>query len=162
MGTPNPRDVSSMVKPVIAELAGPLLAGGGADGVEIDGDDVNRSNFNSALLLVTVKGAITASKTLTVAVQLQHADDDGAGAAGTYADLGATYAVASEVVDDTTTESMIEVSLDLSAVKEWVRVQITPTFSNTATDTGEVAAVWVLGGAEILPAETAAVERLPS
>lgn len=161
MGTPNPRNMSALVKPVIAELAGVLLAGGAGDAAEIDGDDVNRTGFNSALLLVTCKGVITASKTLTVAVQLQHADDS-AGAAGTYADLGATYAVTSEVIDDSTTEGMIEVSLDLSEVKEWIRVQITPTFSNTATDTGEVAAVWVLGGAEVLPAQTANIEALPS
>lgn len=162
MGFPVPRDISSLVNCKIADIAGPLVAGGGADGVEINGDSVNRDRYNSALLLVAVKGAITAAQTLTVAVQLQHADDNGAGAAGAYADLSASYAVTSVVVDNTTTEALMAVSIDLSEAKEWIRCQITPTFSAGATDTGEVAAVWVLGGAEVLPAEDSGVQRLPA
>lgn len=160
-GIASPRDLSSLVKGVYADQAGPLVAGGAGDNVEINGNNIDRGDFNSLLLLVSVKGAITASKTLTVSVQLQHADDNGAGAPGAWADLPASYAVTPVVVDDTTTEALIAVAIDLSGVKKWFRTQITPVFTNTTTDTGEVAAVAVLGGAEKLPAEDAGVQKLP-
>ena len=55
------------------------------------------------------------------------------------------------------------VSVDLSAVDVWIRCQFTPTFSNTATDTGEVLLLWILGGAEVLPTVNVPVmERLPT
>lgn len=162
MATPNPRDVSSLVKCVNGGAPEVLLAGGGQDGTEVDGNDVDRAGYNSALLLIPATASLGGGETLTIAVQLQHADDDGTGAADTYADLGAAYAVTSAVVLAAAPEGMIALSIDLSGVKQWVRAQVTSSFSAGTLDTAEVSTVWVLGGAEVLPAEAAGVERLPA
>lgn len=142
------KDIGSHLKAVISHVNGPIVAGGAGDGVEVNGATIDRKGFDSALLLVPHEANLSGSDTLTVAVQLQHGDESDA---SDMADLGTTYNITSATLS-ADGEGLLAVDIDLSGVKRYVRAQVTPTLSAGATDTAEVSSVFVLGGADELPA----------
>lgn len=155
------KDIGSHLNAVIAHSGGVIVAGGGADGAEVNGDLIDTQGFDSGVLLIAYEAALASSKTLTVAVQLQHGDDSDA---GDIEDLAATYDVTSRVLTEaeTATKGVLAIDIDVSRIKRYFRVQVTPTLSASGTDTAEVTSVLVLGGASDLPAAETLRQRVPA
>lgn len=151
-------DIGSHLKTVISHVNGPIVAAGAGDAVEVNGATIDRKGFNSCVCLLPHEAALTASQTLTVAVQLQHGDESDA---SDMADLGAAYDVTSATLS-ASGEGLLSFNLDLSGVKRYFRLQVTPDLSHSSTDTAEVSSVVVLGGAEDLPAAESTRALLPA
>lgn len=135
------------------------VAGGAGDGVEMDGIFVDGRSFHSAKLIVGYITTLAAAETLTIAANLQHADD----AAGTNAeDFGPAFVAAiletGALTDATGTVELTAnligdlVSTDVAVFRGFIRGQATPTLSAASIDVANLAMVLVLGGADVLPA----------
>ncbi|KKL78897.1 hypothetical protein LCGC14_2020250 [marine sediment metagenome] len=132
------------------------------DGSERSGYAVDRQGLGSpclsAKLVVPYAASLAAAETATVKVNLQDvttttgtwADyDDKDGSTANTATIGSTASTAAQTVND-----VLEVDFDIGSAKRYLRVQVTPTLtaSATETDTVDVAAVIVFGGADVNPA----------
>ncbi len=129
------------------------------DGSERNGTAIDRNALNSVALsaIVTIPyyGALAAAKTVTIKSNVQHSSVSSAGWAD-YNDkdnstantvtAGSTATTAAQ-----TPSGVLEYDVDLAAAKRYVRVQVTPTLSATATDTVDIAGVIVFGGGGVLP-----------
>lgn len=119
-------------------------AAGAGDATEVNGDYANRMDGENGLamsckVVITYTASLAAGKTLSFAANLQDATD-GAGAG--VADYGT--ALASTVVASATgtNKGTVELDFDLSGAEQFIRAQITPDLSNTATDTCEWSAAY--------------------
>ncbi len=135
------------------------LAGAAGDGVEMDGIFVDGRSFHSAKLLVGFITTLAAAETLTIAANLQHADD----AAGANAeDFGPAFVaaiLATGVITDAV--GMVELNAnligdlvggDVAVFRGFIRGQATPTLSAASVDVANLSMQLVLGGADVLPA----------
>lgn len=130
------------------------VAGSGDDATEQDGETIQRTAqtqgpFNSLKVVFPYSTTLADTKTLTLVANLQDSPDG-----SVWTDItGAT--LASAVVETAsgaqTLHGEVEINLDLTEVKDYVRAQITPTLSAASLDTAIVGAVFVFGGATILP-----------
>lgn len=150
--------MSKNIGPYITSRAGgsgSATAAGSGDNTEVDGAWVNRRDttandmFDSAKLVITYRTTLTAAKTLSFAVNIQDAtDDSGTGAADYGTALAATVVKTGALTDARDT---LEFDFDLSGANQFVRAQVTPDLSNTATDTVDWQAVWVFGANKRVP-----------
>jgi hypothetical protein len=138
-----------------------VVAGGAADGTEVDGGWIDRQDFHSAKVVVSYTTTLADTESLTIAANLQDASDSsGTGAA----DYGAVFASTSMVTSDGGTTEIGQAEFDIdflggtqgaadgTAADRYIRVQFTPTMSASGTDTAELMAIVILGGAENVPA----------
>lgn len=130
----NPSDFMSLVKAVESDAH----AAGAVTAVDID------TRGYSWLALAINLGAIGTS----VDFQLQHADDDGAGAPGTYANMASAYDIATQSTDNT----VVKVEIDIYKTKRWVR--LVPTVNTSAADFGAVGVLTNPRDTEDLPAKS--------
>ena len=127
-----------------------ITAAAGNDGVEVDGNYVDRIGDNQGLplsgtLIISWTAVLQDTETLTIAANLQDAAD----IAGTgVADYGNAFASAIVITAtaDATYRGVVEIDVDLSAARGFIRDQITADLSAGATDTVAISAVFVLGG----------------
>jgi hypothetical protein len=135
------------------------VAGGAGDAVEMDGIFVDGRSFHSAKLIVGYITTLASAETLTIAANLQHADD----AAGANAeDFGPAFTAAileTGVVTGAVGEVELHANLiadevggDVAVFRGFIRGQATPTLSAVGTDVANLAMMLVLGGADVLPA----------
>lgn len=154
------RDVSNNLGPIIAG-GGTAVAGGSGDNTEVDGTAINRLDYDGAAFLILARATLAANKSLAITATVQHADDDGAGAPDTFADVDSEIAAADQTVVMTPTmtdggsggtiRAVGKVAIkDLSQLKEWVRIQVTPNLDAANTDTAEWLAIF-LGAPIVLP-----------
>lgn len=177
------KDAGAYVEPVKLHLESIAT---GDSGVERNGDnfDVLRAldgayaaagegrhqNFQSMKLYLEVDatGTLTATDTLDISINLQHAPEDTTtpDTPGVFVDVPAGTLLAAvhlgpgditdlamtQMVGGTNETLRFVVDVDLSRLERFVRVQYTPTFSNAA-DTAEVAMIGLLAGATILPVD---------
>lgn len=151
-----PRDLGAQIESKHALIIPTITSGAGSDGVEVNGEIIDRQNALSASFVVLAKATLDADETAILQLTLQE-DDDSAG--GTMADVAADLqpegAAASSVltltggVGGTTEEGVYQFDVDLSSLKRYVRIQVEVTLSRGATDTGTAAVACVLGGREI-------------
>ncbi|HSF40312.1 MAG TPA: hypothetical protein VLT87_11010 [Thermoanaerobaculia bacterium] len=126
-----------------------LTAGGTGDATEVDGEWIDRRGFHSLSVFFIYTSSLTATKTLSLAANLQDASDSsGTGAA----DFGDAYAATVQATGAGTKIGVKQLDFDLRMASSHVRIQYTPDLSHTGTDTATVAVLYVLGGAEALPA----------
>jgi hypothetical protein len=128
---------------------GTLTAAGAGDNTEVNGDWIDRTGFQSLTVFLGYTSSLTAAKTLSLAANLQDATDtSGTGAA----DFGDAYASAVQATGAGTKTGVRKLTFNLHMASSHVRIQFTPDLSHTGTDTATVWVIYVLGGAETLPA----------
>ena len=125
------QDLNSNLAPVQALAAQTINQASGA----LVSDNVDLAGFNAAQLVVHfgVIGEMGASPTgsAQIAVKLEHADDDGSGAPGTYANVtdadvtGVTGVTAGVVASPSS--DLVPVTAGYVGDKRFVRVTLTPT-----------------------------------
>lgn len=131
------KDTGSEVKTVRA-LSPQSDSGGSA----VNGAAIDRMGYDS-LVATVITGAISGSPTTTsMAVKVQHCDTSG----GTYADV--TDATATITAAD----SVAEINVDCRALKRYVRVTETTTFSGGSTPAVLVGGTIALGQPSVGPA----------
>ena len=137
------------------------VAAGAGDAVEMDGVFVDGRSYHSAKLIVAFEAVLAAAATLSIAANLQHADD----LAGTNAeDFGPAFAnaiVATGAGGGSTERGVVELNVNLigdlvssnvAVFRGFLQGQATPDLSAGSVDTADIAMVLVLGGADVLPA----------
>lgn len=126
-------------------------AAGTGDATEVNGAYIDRQGFSSLKVLISYSAVLAATKTLSIAANLQDATSSaGAGVADFGAAMASTV-VATGATGGSTETGVVELDFDISGADQFVRVQYTPDLSNTGTDTASLAAVYVLGGAQVQP-----------
>lgn len=152
----HPRDIGASIEGALALIPAVITAGAGNDGVEVDGPGIDRVGSRplhlSAKLIIAWSAALASTETLSLAVNLQ--DDTELAFGGTPADYGNALAdavVADEAVDGATPSGTLELPVDLSSARGFLRAQVTATLSASGTDTVAIAAVLVFGGADQEP-----------
>lgn len=147
MGAPNTSNFGALHK-VVACGAARVTAAGAGDNSAITGVTIDRLGYGSLTFAIAYKTTLGSSETLTFAAEYQESSDgsnwDTATSlqAATVAETGVKTAEVGEV----------EFDLDLSLKKRYIRFNFTPNLSASGTDTADVSAVAVLGGAAVRPA----------
>jgi hypothetical protein len=113
----------------------------------------------SADILVYFETVLTAAKTLSLAITINHSPDGATWTA--YATQAATVVatgagtvtgVARFTNGAAAQNPNGEPGLSLGSAQRYLQVVVTPHLSNTATDTATIAAIGVFGGSDSLPA----------
>lgn len=130
----NPSDFLSLVK-VIHPDAHAVGA--------IAGEEVDTFGFEHYAICINL-GTIGTS----VDFQLQHADDDGTGSPGTFADMAAAYDIAQQSTDD----SIVKIEIDLYGTKR--HIKLNATVNTSAADFGASGALLNPSDTEDLPAKS--------
>lgn len=155
------RNIGAYIAPRFGGFVNATAAGAG-DATEVDGVWIDRQDFFSASVVLSYTATLQQAETLTLVSNVQDASDSsGTGAA----DYGAVYASAVVATGDTggsTEVGAVKYNVDFlggtqgaadgTAADRYIRVQFTPDLSASGTDTADVMAVVILGGAEDAPA----------
>ncbi len=141
---------------VASHNAETITAGAGNDGVEVDGDWIDRTVKTqkglalSGKLVIQYNSIMVGAETLTIAANLQDADDAAGLNAADYGDPFVSQVVATS--SGSPIAGVVELDVDLSAARGFISDQITVTLSAAGVDTVSVSAVLVLGGYNNSPA----------
>lgn len=130
------RSIHNEIKPVQSLQPQTVTSGGGA----VNTSDIDLQGFDAAEIIVNVgaNGGDTLNGTNKFTLKLEHADDDGTGAADSYAAVGDTDIVGATqssgvfaTIDDAAEDSMLY-RLGYIGGKRFIKVTITPagTLSN--------------------------------
>jgi hypothetical protein len=150
MGIVNPKNVGANLK-TVAVGTGSATAGGTGDDTAVTGATIDRAGFLSAVFGLVITATLTAAKDCTVAVGIQESAD------GTNWDdevalrAAASPFTAAQVAAGGAQLACVEIDVDLSGRKRYVRFNPKPNLSHTGTDTCIFGAVAVLGGSENIP-----------
>ena len=139
------------------------------DNVEINGNAVDRelvqpgySLQHSAKLCIPYNYAFPAAATLVLTAHVQHSSVSTAGWADT-ADKSGSTAISVTVGSTGSTAAqtgtgVLSGNYDLSGLKRYIRMQVTPNWSalTTATEDVDLAGVFVMAGYDAVPASTSA------
>ncbi len=129
-----------------------VTAGGAGDNTEANGEWVDRKDLTdgiamSAKLVFVLEATLAAAANMTLLANFQDATDaSGTGAA----DYGTPFPVTTVLASTPggTVFTVVEIDVNLSSAREFVRIQFTPNLSAANTDTARCAAVWLFGGAQ--------------
>jgi hypothetical protein len=144
------RDFGSFHTAKFADQADAVAAGAG-DATESNGVYVDARGYGSASLWAFYEAVLAEDETLTLTANAQDASD---GSGTGVADFGTAYAatvVATGGTGGSTERGAVRLAdLNLAGSAGYLRSQVTPNLSNSATDTLRLQLVWVFGpGAEI-------------
>lgn len=143
-----------------AAIAKTATAGGAGDDTEVNTAWVDRMDDDygmamSAKLVIVYEAALADTETLTFAGNFQDASDAAGSDAADYGTAIAATTVSSADSAGSTNDGTIEIDVDLSAAKEFVRFQLTPNLSAGATDTLKWSATLVFFGGSRQPSSKA-------
>ncbi len=137
------RNIGAQVKSVLAFNHDAIIAGAGNDGILQNGRGVNRANHLSCVLAVLVSAVLASTETVSITAQLQDSADDGV--ADAYADYGDPLAITEVAADGADENGEVELDVNLSGAKQWIRANITITMSAGSLDTSETMALFTFG-----------------
>lgn len=143
------RDIGAILTSAASGAVSATAAGAG-DNTEVDGPYVDRQNHLSAKLIIHYKAVLQQGETLSIAANIQD-DADGAGAGADFGDALANAVVATGGAGGSVEEGTVELDVDLSGAKQYIRAQVTPDLSASGTDTAIVTATFVLGPKDETP-----------
>lgn len=126
-------------------------AAGTGDATEVNGAYIDRQGFSSLKVVIAYSAVLAATKTLSIAANLQDATSSAGAGVADFGSAMASTVVATGATGGSTETGVVELDFDISGADQFVRVQYTPDLSNTGTDTASLAAVYVLGGAQVQP-----------
>lgn len=146
------QNIAAYVKAVIAAVsqtaAGAVsivTAGATEDGQKVTGSSIDCLGFDSAAFVLAARATLAASETLSIAVEIQESSDNSTW--DTAVALQASTALLTDSGSGSTIEDELEIAVDLSGRKRYVRFNVTPTMSAGSTDTANWSALAILGGA---------------
>lgn len=164
-------DIGAMLAGAVAFDPVAVVAGGGADGAEIDGVAIDRFTVESldsptvtdarrrglsAALFVGVRTTLAAAETITVIANAQDADNaaftinaadfDHRASAQPPDILLPTLLIGPGVLTDA--RDSLKQQYDLTGARQFLRSQVTPTMSAGVTDTADVFGFWVFSGSQ--------------
>lgn len=136
-----PTSIGAEIAPLGSD-AWNIVAAGTGDNTEVIGQTINRQGFQSGALQIPFKAVLAGAQTLSVLVKRQQSAD------------GSAWDTAETVVENAvvatgagTVRGVVELDQDLTALKQYVRYNVTPDLSAGATDTAVLGLVFVAGGA---------------
>lgn len=134
------------IDPKFLYLGSQVTAGTTYDNVLVTSSAVDRLGFDSAQVTVLAKTTLTTAKALNCTVSiLDSADND------TYSSAVTLYSGA--VASGLTTGDLTayEINVNLAGYERYVKFELTPDLTNSGTDTGQIALVVNLCGADSIP-----------
>lgn len=158
------RNIGALFTGLFSDIIAVTAAGAG-DNTEASGAWIDRGGFESAKITIIGQTTLAEDETLAiVAANMQDASDSSGTDA---ADYGTAYAPSAETVTNTggsggsTEDVAIEFDVDLVGADEFVRFQVTPNMSASATDTATLQVAIHLGGNRTEPSSVALAELGP-
>jgi hypothetical protein len=146
------KDIRAEVYPAAALDPVSATAGGAGDGTEVDGLTIDQQSlptkFNSVDFEIVAKAVLAEDKTLSVTGNLQDSAD---GSAWTDITTPATLLTLTGGSGGSTERGVARMGVDLTKYRRYVRCQVTPELSATATDTANLQGIAVFGGGQVLP-----------
>lgn len=151
MSTPEIENIGSKIAVVRGAANTAVTAGAGGDNTAVTGVIIDRAALGwpkSGVVAIPFTATLAASQTLSVAITVQDGDAANLSDAGTFA----TRANAVVATGVGTVTGTIELDVNFTGAKRYVRANFTPDLSATGTDTAALSEVIVFGGAIRLPA----------
>lgn len=146
--------VDEYLRPEMALVTTSITAGGAGDGVEVDGEEIDRKiTPDIPLSMMVVLGfdtTLAQDETLSATVQVQDAEVSG----GPWADFGDVVDFGVMATGPSGGGQVIDAAkqgVDISGARQFVRLQVTPDLSAGATDTADVTGMCVMGGFDKIP-----------
>ncbi len=141
-------DLGSYVKSKLAIIPVQVTAGTGTE-LDVNGPSVDRIGYRAGVLVCPVSATLAAANTFTVSAKVQ---DSATGTSG-WADFGSptNNLVLTGAADGSTESGLLELNLNLTTAKRYIRAVITGTLSAAETDTARAAGAFVLSGAAEKP-----------
>ncbi|NFV80004.1 hypothetical protein [Magnetospirillum aberrantis] len=148
------RDLAAEIAAVYAAAHASATAGGTGDNTEVTGVTIDLqglgNRFGSVAFVFAATATLAATKTLTVAAEIETGDASDMSDA---ADLvtSSTVLTLTGATGGSTETGTAKLGVSLEYAKRYIRIKYTPNLSATGTDTAAVQAVAIFGGAERLP-----------
>jgi len=149
-------DIKSQVLAVVAnnsENAGApslITAAGTGDATKVTGQSIDllgKTSGGSGILVVSGVAALTAAKTLSIAVELQESSDNSSW------DTAEVVEAATVVASATGNNQFVRsYGILLKSRKRYIRFNVTPDLSHSGTDTATFSSCLVIAGDDVLPA----------
>lgn len=145
------RNGAELLKAVPAIALTSVTAGGSGDDTKILGEVIDRLGFQSGLLDISFNAKIADTKTLSVEVEITESDDN-----VTYT---TPVVIKAEAIVYTATASVTNKRLELALpvglaqCKRYIKFNVTPDLSNTATDTLSIVGSFILTDPTVEPLE---------
>lgn len=156
-------DGGAFSRSVFQAIAKTATAGGAGDNTEVNGAWQDREGDNgiamSAKLVIVYEAVLGDGETLSFAANFQDATDANGTGADDYGDVVATQVVATGNSGGETVDGTVEIDVDLSGAKQFVRTQATPNLSAGSTDTLKWSSVLMFYGDKYQPA-TGAIAKV--
>lgn len=140
------RDIGSLLASALALPGQVITAGAGNDGVEQNGNVIDHSPYLSGKLIIAYSAVLAQAATLTIAANLQDASDSTPTDPLDFGTAFASQVVATGGTGGSTEVGTVEIDVNLSSARGFLRAQITADLSAGSIDTVALAAVFVLGG----------------
>jgi len=128
-----------------------ITAAGTGDNTKVTGETIDRKGSSGSLpdsgvLAIGWQTALTNTKTLSFAVELQESSD---GSSWDTAEVVQALTVVKTATSSTTYHGVTEYTIGLSSRKRYIRFNITPDLNASGTDTAVYAAVFSMSGYSI-------------
>lgn len=120
-------------------------AGGTGDATEANGPWIDRRGHDSCAVFIGYRGVLAQAATLSVAANLQDADDAAGANAADFGDAIANGVRDTGGTGGSTETGVLKLNFDLTMARSHIRLQMTPDLSAGATDTAVLFAFLVLG-----------------
>jgi hypothetical protein len=140
------RDIGAYLTARYGVKAEPVAAGAG-DNTEVDSGYIDRQGYDSCKMIIGYSATLAEGKTLSIAANLQDATSSGGAGVADYGTAKANGVVATGGTGGSTETGVVELDFDLSGANQFIRGQMTPDLSATATDTADLMMIIILGGA---------------
>lgn len=126
-------------------------AAGTGDNTAVESATIDRAGYtntyDTAVLNLSWLTTLTADKTLSFTVTYTHSDDN-----STYSDAVTLYAkTAVKTGAVTAGTGLTTIDFDMSGLKRYVKISVTPDLSHSGTDTATWHGTLVMGSADNLP-----------
>lgn len=142
-------DLGSFVTPKLAIIPVQVTASGTDPELSVNGPTVDRLGYRTGILTCPVAATLAATNTFTVSAKVQHSDTGTSG----WADFAGptNNLVLTGAADGSTESGLLELNLNLTTAKRYIRAVITGTLSAAETDTARAAGAFILSGAAEKP-----------
>jgi hypothetical protein len=154
MSTVEIENIGSKIAVVRAAANTAATAGGAGDNTAVTGVIIDRAALGwpqSGVVAIPFTTTLAAAATLSVAMTVQDGDASNLSDAATFASR-ANAVVATGPGGGGTVTGVVELDVNFSGAKRYVRANFTPDLSAGGTDTAALSEVIVFGGAIRLPA----------
>jgi hypothetical protein len=143
----NARDLASQIDHVVACIGVNIVAAGAGDNTKVTGETIDRfaayagdtlGEVMSADLCVCARAVLAASKKLSIAIEIEEADNSSFTSSTTTV-LQASTALLTDSGSGSTLRGSSRLAVDLFARKRYVRFNVTPDLDASGTDTAQIA-----------------------